>query len=439
MRGNFLDVPTDCPQRDERLGWTGDIQIFAPTANFLFDTTGLLSSWLRDLAIEQLEDGTVPWYVPVIPGREMWTPIRPGAAWGDAAVLTPWDVWIASGDKAVLERQWNSARAWVDLLERRAGPDRIWSGDFQLGDWLDPSAPPNDPAAAMTDRDFVATAYLAWSANHLARTAGVLGKAAEAEGYGGLTKEVRAAIARHYLSPEGRLERESQTGYAMVIAFDLAQTPEQRATAGRRLREMVIDAGYRIATGFVGTPLISQALSSTGSLDVAYRQLLERGCPSWLYTVDQGATTVWERWDSQREDGTVNPGQMTSFNHYAFGAVAHWMHTTIAGLAPAEPAYRRIRFAPQPGGGLTWARAEHESPYGRVAIQWDLDGDFLNVRTTTPVGTSAELHLPDGGSLELTPGVAEHSARMPISERDLSVQERLPRDDPGPRNVEVAA
>lgn len=404
-RGNFVDVPTDCPQRDERLGWTGDIQVFAPTAMTLFDATGMLSSWLKDLAAEQLDDGTVPWYVPVIPGREMWTPLRPGAAWGDAGVLTPWDVWFASADRAVLERQWPSAKAWVDLLERRAGDDRLWIGDFQLGDWLDPAAPPEDPAQAMTDRDLVASAYFAWSARHLAKTAQVLGRDQDADHYGQLADEVAAAIRSRYLDQDGRLAQESQTGYAMLICMELVDG-ELLTVAGNRLRDLVETAGHRISTGFVGTPLVSEALTRTGALETAYRQLLERGCPSWLYPITQGATTIWERWDSQLEDGTINPGQMTSFNHYALGAVARWMYTTIAGIEQTAPGWRRIRFQPRPGGDLTWARASHMSPYGLVAIEWSVDGDEFSVRTTVPTGTTAELIMPDGSKVSLTPGIA---------------------------------
>lgn len=412
MRGNAVDVPTDCPQRDERLGWTGDIQVFAPTASLLYDTTGWLSSWLRDLALEQAEDGTAPWYVPVIPGGEMWTPLRPGAAWGDAAVLTPWDVFAACGDPAVLARQWDSARAWVDLLLARAGDDHLWTGDFQLGDWLDPAAPPDDPAAGTTDRDLVASAYLARSTACLADIAAVLGRDRDAASYRDHAAATRRAIARRWLDADGRLDGESQTGYALLLAFDLLDDPAHRAVAGRRLRALVEQAGYRIATGFVGTPLVSRALAEAGELDTAYRQLLERSCPSWLYPVTAGATTIWERWDSLLPDGTVNPGEMTSFNHYALGAVAQWLYSTVAGLAPAAPGWRRIRFAPRPGGGLTWARARHDSPYGTVAIGWEIVDGELVVATTVPTGTTAELDLPDGTRVTLGPGHHEHrSAR----------------------------
>jgi alpha-L-rhamnosidase len=409
MRGNFVDLPTDCPQRDERLGWTGDIQVFARTAGFLHDVTGMLSSWLRDLAIEQNDEGAVPVFVPTLDNAGSWDMNDPIAAWGDAGVLTPWDLYVASGDRLLLERQWDSAKAWVDLLDRRSGEDRLWTGDHQLGDWLDPAAPPDDPAAATTDRELVASAYFAHSARRLADIAEVLGRAADAEHYGALASEVRAAIRERWTDGEGALTEESQCGYALLLAFDVLEDPGARSRAGERLRDLVVKADHRISTGFVGTPLVSEALSSTGGLDVAYRQLQERGCPSWLYPVTMGATTIWERWDSMLPDGTVNPGEMTSFNHYALGAVAHWMHSTVAGLAPATPGWRRIHFAPCPGGGLTWARGAYDGPYGRVAIDWSIEGDTLAVRTTVPANCTATLDLPDGTIRELRSGEAVHT------------------------------
>ena len=414
MRGNFVDIPTDCPQRDERVGWTGDLQVFAPTASFLYDVSGMLAGWLQDVALEQLPDGTVPWYVPVIPAHEMWTPIRPGAAWGDAAAFTPWTLYERFGDRRILEAQFDSARKWVDLQERLAGDDRLWNEGFQLGDWLDPDAPPQDPADAKTDRYLVATAYFAESARRVSRIAGALGRTAEAEHYGRLAAEVRAAFAAEYVLPDGRMTSDAQTAYALAIAFDLIPDAERRAAAGRRLAELVAEAGNRISTGFVGTPLVSDALSSTGGLARAYELLLERECPSWLYQVDMGATTVWERWDALLPDGTVNPGTMTSFNHYALGAVADWLHRVVAGLAPASPGYRDILFAPRPGGGLTHASARHRSPYGDVAIAWRIEGDELVVETTVPTGATATLDLP--GREPVVQGPGSHRVVVPGAE-----------------------
>ncbi|GAA2342188.1 alpha-L-rhamnosidase [Saccharopolyspora halophila] len=412
MRGNFVDLPTDCPQRDERLGWTGDIQVFARTASFLHDVTGMLSSWLRDLAIEQNDEGSVPVFVPTLRDAGSWDMNDPIAAWGDAGVLTPWDLYVASGDTELLRRQWDSAKAWVDLLARRSGADRLWTGDTQLGDWLDPAAPPDDPARATTDRDLVASAHFAHSARRLADIATAIGRDADAEHYGALAAEVRAAIRDRWTDGEGLLAEESQCGYALLLAFEILEDPASRERGGERLRDLVVEADYRISTGFVGTPLVSQALSSTGGLDVAYRQLRERGCPSWLYPVTMGATTIWERWDSMLPDGTVNPGEMTSFNHYALGAVANWMHSTIAGLTPATPGWRRIHFAPRPGGGLTWARGAYDGPYGQVAIDWSIDDGTLTVRTEVPANCTARLDLPDGTSHDLTSGRATHTCTI---------------------------
>ncbi|WP_432491473.1 family 78 glycoside hydrolase catalytic domain [Kineococcus auxinigenes] len=393
MRSNFVDIPTDCPQRDERLGWTGDIQVFAPTASFLYDVSGFLASWLRDVAAEQLPDGTVPWYVPDIPGGPRWTPARPGAVWGDVAVLTPWVLHQRYGDVGVLRAQYDSAKAWVDLVERLAGPGRLWNTGLQLGDWLDPAAPPDDPADARTDKYLVATAYFAHSARTLSRIATVLGEHEDAERYGTLADEVRDAFTAEHLRPGGRLSSDAQTAYALAIVFDLLPGGE-RVAAGRRLAELVAEDDNRVATGFAGVNLVTDALTLTGHDATAYALLTETGCPSWLYQVAMGATTTWERWDSMLPDGTVNPGQMTSFNHYALGSIADWMHRALAGLAPAEPGFRRLLVRPRPGAGLTSASARHETPYGPASVSWRRDGERLVVDVDVPLGARAEIDLP---------------------------------------------
>lgn len=413
MRGNFVDIPTDCPQRDERVGWTGDIQVFAPTASFLYDVSGMLGGWLRDVAVEQLPDGTVPWYVPVIPSKHMWTPIRPGAAWGDVAVLTPAALYESFGDLGMLQEEFPTAARWVDLLERLAGDDRLWRQGFQLGDWLDPDAPPDDPAQAKTDKHLVATAYFAWSTSRLAEICERTNRIHEAKHYRALAAETRAAFRDAYVLPGGRMVSDTQTAYALGIAFELLEDPELIRTAGDRLAELVEAAGNRISTGFVGTPLVTHALTATGHLERAYAMLLERECPSWLYQVTMGATTVWERWDSMLPDGTVNPGQMTSFNHYALGAVADWLHRVVAGLAPDAPGYRRIRFAPRPGGGLTSASATHETPYGTASIAWATDDDALRVEVVVPTGTTAIVDLPGAEPVEV--GSGPHEFRVAVA------------------------
>ena len=406
MRGNFVDLPTDCPQRDERLGWTGDIQVFAPTAAFLYDCHGMLASWLRDVAAEQHEDGTVPWYVPEIPGGEQWTPARPGAGWGDVVTLTPWALYQASGDAGLLAAQYDSARRWVDLITRLAGPSGLWNTGYQLGDWLDPTAPPEDPGAGSTDRHLIATAYYAWSARHVASIASVLGREQDRRYYDALARHTRHAFLNTYLLANGRMTSDTQTAYAVALQFDLLSEPAARMSAGQRLAELVESGGHTIQTGFIGTPLLAPALSNTGNTDTAYSLLFQQDCPSWLYALKHDATTVWERWDSMLPDGRVNPGEMTSFNHYALGAIAQWLHTTVAGLTMAAPGYRDILFRPHPGGGLTWAAAEHESPYGRIAIKWKQRETHLEVRTTVPTGATARIEWPDGSATPVRTGAS---------------------------------
>jgi alpha-L-rhamnosidase len=390
MRGNFVDVPTDCPQRDERLGWTGDIQVFSPTASFLFDSAGFLTSWLADLAADQRPDGSVPLVAPDV----LDTLPPAAAAWGDAATLVPWVLYQRTGDVGLLARQLPSMRAWVDHITGLAGADRLWTGGMQFGDWLDPSAPPDDPFRAKADPDVVATAYLARSAEVVGLAAAAVGDAGVAEKYARLAAEVREAFAQEYVTPGGRVLSDCATVYALALEWALLPTEEQRHHAGNRLADLVRSSGFRVSTGFVGTPLLTDALTGCGHLDVAYRLLLQTGCPSWLYAVTMGATSVWERWDAMLPDGTINPGQMTSFNHYAFGAVADWLHRTVAGLAPAAPGYRELLVRPAPARGLTAASARHRTPYGDAEVAWERSDGRLRLRVEVPVGAAATVHVP---------------------------------------------
>jgi alpha-L-rhamnosidase len=390
MRGNFVDVPTDCPQRDERLGWTGDIQVFAPTASFLFDSAGFLSSWLADLAAEQRPDGSVPLVVPDV----IESPLPAAAAWGDAATLVPWFLYQRTGDVGLLARQLPSMRAWVDYIAGLAGADRLWTGGFQLGDWLDPTAPHDAPFEAQADPDVVATAYLARSAEVVGLAAAVVGDADVAEKYARLAGEVREAFTKEFVTPAGRVLSDAPTVYALALELALLTTDDQRHHAGDRLADLVRSSGFRISTGFVGTPLIMDALTDSGHLDVAYRLMLQTGCPSWLYAVTMGATTVWERWDAMLPDGSINPGQMTSFNHYALGAVADWLHRTFAGLSPAAPGYRELLVRPAPARALTSASARHRTPYGDAEVSWQRSQGQLRLRVLVPVGATASVHIP---------------------------------------------
>ena len=400
-RGNFLDVPTDCPQRDERLGWTGDIAAFAPTAAYLFDVDGFLRDWLRDLAAEQsAADGMVAYVIPdvlkYIKAPSSFPAPDSTAVWSDASVWVPWALWQAYGDSAVLADQFDSMAAHVRRVESKLSETGLWDTGFQFGDWLDPTAPPDKPADAKADKGVVATACLYRSARIVADAAAILGRAADAEHFGELAGRTRAAFTEHYVEADGTIMSDAPTVYALAITFGLLDE-EASVLAGERLAKLVADGGYRIQTGFAGTPFVTDALTSTGHLDDAYQLLLQTENPSWLYSVTMGATTVWERWDSMLPDGTINPGQMTSFNHYALGAVADWMHRVIGGIAPLAPGYAEVLIAPQPGGGITWARSSLETRAGRISVHWEVQpSGALDLDVEIPTEVSALVRLPNG-------------------------------------------
>lgn len=411
MRGNFLDVPTDCPQRDERLGWTGDIQVFAPAASFLYDCSGMLASWLKDLAAEQFEnaDGIPPLVSPdvVAVGRMAAT------AWGDATTVVPTVLYERFGDIEILREQYASAKAWVDLVAKCAGDRYLWDSQWQFGDWLDPAAPPEDAANTRTDMGLVATAYLAHSAQLLSNMGSTLGNVDDAATYADLSARVREAFAREFITASGRVASESQTAYSLAIRFDLFASDEQRQHGYERLAHLVHANHYRIGTGFVGTPLICDALDDAGQTQLAYRMLLETSCPSFGYPVTIGATTIWERWDSMLPNGEINPGEMTSFNHYALGAVVDFLHRTVAGIAPAEPGYRQLRFRPKPGGDLTSATATLDTPYGRASSSWTLERNTFRLAIEVPANTSAIVELPDGSTpVEVGSGAWQYAVEV---------------------------
>ena len=407
MRGNFVDVPTDCPQRNERLGWTGDFQIFAATASFLYRIPGFTASWLKDLAAEQGTDGPPPLVVPEVTFDKPPFPVRPVmAAWGDAAVLVPWVLYQRTGDLEFLRRQLPGMTAWLEAAADAAGPELRFEQGFQFGDWLDPAAPPNEPGEARTPWQLVAQAYLAYSARVAGEAAELLGE--DATVLCELSRRAAAVFRERYIADGGELLPPTQTAYAVALSFGLLEGGEE-AVAAAGLAAAVEADGYRIATGFVGTPLVCDALTDHGYTTAAYRLLLQTECPSWLYPVTMGATTIWERWDSMLPDGSINEGEMTSFNHYALGAVADWMHRSLAGLAPAGPGYRKLLIRPMPGGGLDWAQARHETPYGVADVRWDLAGADFTLQVTVPAGCTATVVLPDADGTTHDVGSGTHS------------------------------
>ena len=402
QRDNFVSVPTDCPQRDERLGWTGDAQAFAATAATLFDSDAFWRSWLVDLEIDQHDDGAVAAVVPnIIEDTDFdstgQSQIMGRAGWADAATIVPWALYESTGSDEALRQQLRSMRRWVDHLERRAGEVGLLPSEFQFGDWLDPDAPGDRPWEAKVSGDFVANAVFSWSARQLARAERHVGDADRAVTADALADRVADATWQRW----GDHASSTQSGCALAIEFGIAPADEI-AGLGDRLAALVREEDGRIATGFLGTPLVLPALTRTGHLDEAYAMLLRREAPSWLYQVERGATTVWERWDALRPDGSIHPGDMEtgegmlSFNHYAYGAVIDWVYRTVAGLAPVgdRPGYREIRVAPRPSVGITEVSAEIRSSLGPVGIDWRLEGDALVVDLTVPFGAEVVLDLP---------------------------------------------
>ncbi|GGL04127.1 alpha-L-rhamnosidase [Streptomyces flaveus] len=398
QRGNFLAVPTDCPQRDERLGWTGDIMAFAPTACATFDSRTFLDSWLTDLRIEQRPDGAVPLVIPDVPLGELPPTELPfagsAAGWGDAATVVPAALFDAYGERSLLGRHYATMRAWVEFTVAHLDEDGTWSGNAQLGDWLDPTAPPEHPERATTDSAYVATAFVAHSARLLADAAQDLGHVEAAERYAALHRRTAEAAWRKW----GEHARTTQTGCALALQFGIAPAAK-RAVVGETLAALVRANDGRIATGFLGTPFVLPALTSTGHTAEAYQLLLNTECPGWLYQVARGATTMWERWDAIRPDGTIDvekAGTMLSFNHYAYGAVATWLYRTVAGLRPLDPGYRTLELAPRPGGTLTSAEASIATPYGTASVAWSISDDALTVEAVLPPGTTGRFSTPEG-------------------------------------------
>ncbi|MFC4306948.1 family 78 glycoside hydrolase catalytic domain [Cohnella boryungensis] len=388
QRGNFLDVPTDCPQRDERLGWTGDAQVFAGTALFNYNAGSFFTKWLRDLKADQLEDGGVPFVVPnIIQGYS-------SAAWGDAATVIPWAVYAGLGDKRILAEQYESMKGWVDYIRAQGEHEHVWNTGFHFGDWLALDAKEGSYMGA-TPNHMVTAAYFALSTRIVRDAAEVLGCAEDAAYYGQLAERIAAAFRDEFMTPNGRVAAQTQTAHILALVFDLAERKDRARIAGD-LNEMIVDNGYHLTTGFVGTPYLCFALSDNGYHDTAVKLLLQKEYPSWLYSVSKGATTIWEHWDGIKPDGSFWSEDMNSFNHYAYGAVGEWMYRRIAGLAPItdQPGYKRIRVEPDfTGGRLSHARASFKSMYGLIESEWAFKEDRLKVNVAIPANTTASILL----------------------------------------------
>jgi len=404
QKGNFLDVPTDCPQRDERLGWTGDAQAFSPTAAFNMDVAAFFTKWLKDVAADQFASGSVPHVVPnVLPDFEGRNP-GGAAGWADVAVIIPWNMYLSYGDKRVLETQYDSMVKWVGYEKQRAGDGYVWAGDFHFGDWLAFASNASDYPGATTGKDLIATAFFAHSTDLLQRAALVLGKKDDAARYGEQLGRIKSAFRREFVTDTGRVGEDTQTAYTLALQFDLLPD-DLRPVAAKRLAQEVRTRKH-LTTGFLGTPYLCHVLVRYGYLDEAYMLLNREDYPSWLYPVKQGATTIWERWDGQKPDGSFqNPG-MNSFNHYAYGAIGDWMYRVMAGLQIDEttPGYKHILIQPQPGGGFTSVKASHDTMYGPASSAWTLKDGRFELAVEVPPNTRATVRLPKAQLASVTEG-----------------------------------
>jgi alpha-L-rhamnosidase len=391
QKGNFLDVPTDCPQRDERLGWTGDAQAFSRTASYNMDVHNFFAKWLKDITADQTGDGMVPFVVPNVLG-----PNAGGSAgWADVSTIVPWNMWLAYGDVKILEDQYASMKAWVGFMQAHSTND-LWNSGFHFGDWLFyRPADDNDGRSAVTDKYLIAQCFFAHSVDLLMRAAAVLGKTEDVIQYRVLLGRIKDAFVKEYVTASGRLVSGTQTAYVLALQFEML--PDSlRSQAARRLVANVHDYDNHLTTGFLGTPYLCEVLTRYGYDSLAYILLLQDTYPSWLYPVKMGATTIWERWDGQKPDSSFQTPGMNSFNHYAYGAIGDWMYRTIAGIDTYEQGagYQKIRIWPHPGGNLSYANADLETVYGKLSAHWKIQGNLFLLDVEIPVNTSADIYIP---------------------------------------------
>ena len=399
QKGNFLDVPTDCPQRDERLGWTGDAQVFYRTAAFNMDVAGFFTKWMKDVAADQLPNGSVPFVIPNVLNDGS----SGSAGWADAATIIPWDMYLTYGDKGVLETQYPNMKAWVDFMTSKS-KDHLWNTGFHFGDWLFyRPEDDNDGRSAITDKYLIAQSFYAHSTQLLINAAQVLGNKADERTYVELLSKIKKAFLMEYLTPNGRLVSSSQTAYVLALNFDML--PENlRPQAVEYLVNNIKSYGTHLTTGFLGTPYLCHVLSRFGKTEMAYSLLLQETYPSWLYPVKMGATTIWERWDGIKQDGTFQTTSMNSFNHYAYGAIGDWMYRVMGGLDTDEsaPGYKIVTIAPQPGGKITHAATHLETLYGLTGTDWKIENGIFKMKVTIPPNATAKVRLPGAANASVT-------------------------------------
>ncbi|WP_417444152.1 family 78 glycoside hydrolase catalytic domain [Joostella sp.] len=391
LRGNFFDIPTDCPQRDERLGWTGDAQVFGPTSMFNADVYKFWASWMQSVREAQLENGAIPWTVPDATKNKIAS-----SGWGDVCVIIPWEIYRRTGDSGFLEDNYEMMKRWV--AHHKQMSENYISNMMSFSDWLQPFSK-NDNTRGDTSRNLIGTAFFARSAKLTALSAEVIGKMGEAKKYEQLYKDVAKAFENEYFDETGKVKNvtETQTSYLLALAFDLIND-EIKPNAQKHLLEKIHEADDHLRTGFLGTPLLSKVLDEMGEIDLMYKLLFNETYPSWFYSINQGATTIWERWNSYSKEEGFNPQNMNSLNHYAYGAIGQWMYERIAGIAPLEAGYKVIKIAPQPHQPLTSASAKLNTPYGEVSSAWEIKNDNFILEVVIPPNTSGNVIIPANSS-----------------------------------------
>lgn len=393
MKGNFFDIPTDCPQRDERLGWTGDAQIIAPTSMFHNNMYAFWAGWLQSVRHEQFPDGGIPWVVPNNLGK------RHSSGWGDAIVIIPWDLYFRTGDVGVLEENYAAMVKWVNYCTTNAVDHTPDINSF--GDWLQPLTQ-NGRAAGDVSKELIKMAYYAHSVDLLSKSAKVLGKTQEAEHYKVLLDSIKTAFEQRWFHNDGSANHkvESQTHYLVALEFDLL-SKAMAAKAMNHLVRLIGECDNHLRTGFLGTPILPLVLDKAGQYDLMYDILFKETYPSWFYSINNGATTMWERWDSYTKNDGFHKDGMNSFNHYAYGAIGRWMYERIAGIKPTQVAYKEIEIAPVPGGPLTSAAASYNSPYGLVSSSWEIKEGIMELTITVPPNTTGKVVLPSSAIAEV--------------------------------------
>ena len=371
QKSNFLDIPTDCPQRDERNGWTGDAQVFIKCASYNYDVKKFFEKWLKDLRLQQSASGAVPNIVPYVWGDSSDT----SAGWGDAAVICPWQLYLMYGDKKVLEDSFESMKKWIDYITSVTEDENLWTGGDHFGDWLGIDAPAGSYSGA-SDKDLIASAYYAYSTSIVIKAGKVLGE--DMAEYEALYKNIKEAFCEKYNNFN------TQTECVLALHFDLTK---DKAGTAEKLAKLVEENGCRLTTGFLGTPYLLYALSDNGYTDLAYSLLLQEAYPSWLYTVKMGATTMWEHWDGINDRGEMWSSDMNSYNHYAYGAVADWIYSVAAGIKPDETAvgFEKVVIEPKPDKRLGWLKTRLETKHGTVKVQWRYEGEKVVYNIETPV------------------------------------------------------